>query len=502
MHGVLNEGHHVAHLQVAGGDLLAAEPHDEQGQAIHHQGHGGHHGGHGPVDEEGVGGEVVISLFKAVLHEFLIGEGTHHHQAADLLAADQVEAVHQGLHLLKAGHGHGKEHQQQAQHDDEGQSQHPGQVDAGGQAHDEAANAHDGGKAQQPQTHTQEVLHLGDVVGGTGDEGGPGETVHLIVVEVGDLGEHIPAQVPSDPGAHPGHAVASGHGAQGEQHRQHGHTSTSGENVVGLNGVGVSAQLLIEGLDHGHTCLLQHGVRGLSRHVNGLLDERLSLGLGQHLAQGLESLGHGGLVALAGARGLAHDLGQGVAGPAKGGLHGLGVLGVQSQVGVCGLGKGGRQVLIVRVVCQRHVGSLHHIPVLLGHELLHEAKGVGGDHLGSGGGDASLLQAHIDDVAHVVGQGQLQHGLAKEKHNAHQQQNGIGFQITLEFQHKIWFPPRSYGLPWENSSCTARARQWKAWMSSWALTPSWVSSRWSTRSNFPNISEPVVWSSSLPALVR
>ena len=73
------------------------------------------------------------------------------------------------------------------QDEDHADCQHPAHVGAFGQRHEHAAHPHDGRITDHAQAHGDEHLHLGDVVGGAGDEAGGGKAVKLLIGEAGDL---------------------------------------------------------------------------------------------------------------------------------------------------------------------------------------------------------------------------------------------------------------------------------------------------------------------------
>ena len=100
----------------------------------------------------------------------------------------------------------------------------------------------------------------------------------------------------------------------------------------------------------------------------------------------------------------------------------------------------GIRVRFVQLLClvqfpKRGVGRVHRRLVLLRHKLFHQCHGVGVDGLRRRLGNAALLNAHIDDVTHHVGQFQFQHCLAEQQQNCGQQEAQIWLHIPLQFQH-------------------------------------------------------------------
>ena len=81
LHGVLDEGHHVAHLHGGIRDLVAADPYDQQRNAVHYQHHHRHHRGHGAEHEQVVVGKVLIGFVEAFLFKILRGERADDHHA-------------------------------------------------------------------------------------------------------------------------------------------------------------------------------------------------------------------------------------------------------------------------------------------------------------------------------------------------------------------------------------------------------------------------------------
>ncbi len=66
LHGVLQESHHIAHLQRRLRHLVRPHPDDEYGKTVHQQHHQGHHHHHDAVDKEAVAGEVLVGFIKAL----------------------------------------------------------------------------------------------------------------------------------------------------------------------------------------------------------------------------------------------------------------------------------------------------------------------------------------------------------------------------------------------------------------------------------------------------
>ena len=109
----------TSHLQIAHVHGFAAEPDDQQAGAVHDEGHKGHHGNHGMVGEQLGAHQVFVGLVEALLLKLFTAEGTHRHDAGQNLAADKVQPIHKGLHLLELGHGDIHQHsdeQQQRRH--------------------------------------------------------------------------------------------------------------------------------------------------------------------------------------------------------------------------------------------------------------------------------------------------------------------------------------------------------------------------------------------------
>ena len=65
-------------------------------------------------------------------------------------------------------------------------------------------------------------------------------------------------------------------------------------------------------------------------------------------------------------------------------------------------------------------------PVLLGHKGAHQLQALGGNRFWRGLGDTALLDAHIHDIAHEVGQIKIHGGLAEHQHDGRQREADIG----------------------------------------------------------------------------
>ena len=220
LHGVGDEGNHLAHLHGAVVHGLAAEPDDEQAGAVHDQGHKGHHGHHGAVGEQLGAHQVLVGLVEALFLKLFAAEGTHRHDAGQDLAADEVQPVHQRLHDLELGHGHVHQEEDEQQQQSHVQYHDPGQARAAAHHMEHTADAQNGRIGHHAQQHDADELHLLDVVGGAGDEGRGGEVLDLRMGEVDDAGEGLAAQVAADGGGHPGgqeaHRDGHGHHQQGQ----------------------------------------------------------------------------------------------------------------------------------------------------------------------------------------------------------------------------------------------------------------------------------------------
>ena len=119
LHGVGDKGNHLAHLHRTQIHRLAAKPDDQQAGAVHDQGHKGHHGNHGTVGEQLGFHQIGVCLVKALFLKSLATEGADGHNAGQNLAADKVQTVNKGLHLLELGHCHAHQkgnQQQQGSH--------------------------------------------------------------------------------------------------------------------------------------------------------------------------------------------------------------------------------------------------------------------------------------------------------------------------------------------------------------------------------------------------
>ena len=398
------------------------------------------------------------------------------HKAVEQLAGGKVHAVHEALHLLELGHGEAHEYADDGRDRDDGHGDGPLQAGVVGQDAHDGDDAHDGRHKAHANEQGRGHLDLLDIVGAAGDERGLAKLAHLGRRKVHNLVEGLAAQVAGD---RAGGARRHGAGQDGGDKRHQAQTEHRGGHVaqVGVLHVGgVDTLRLVLVLHVGHGTLGDDGARHgahLVGHLVGTVDELalvdqaaldaqtqafhgdlaavgvdlllhvlgchgLLLHLGELLGRHGRHLlggGHGLLGAIAGLTRAGHvSHGVGVDALVEGEHDGLGQahdVGELAAVGALVLGAiVGADAVLVGLA----KGGLHRLGVLGAHKELKVVERFGADGVGNGRGDASLLHAHVDDVAHIRGQRQVgvtadhdkrdgrkqcQHMLLKELENPH-----------------------------------------------------------------------------------
>ena len=176
-----------------------------------------------PADAFRHPGDGLVGVVEALRLELLADEGADHPDAGDLLAHHQVDPVDPVLHRREQrdqpGHHEAHDHGQ----DQHGHPDQPGQSGVLAQGHDDAADAHDRGHHQEAQCHDEHHLHLLDVIGATGDQGGYAEGAHVLGAEAVDAAVDVTADVAPDGHGQSGGAPGGGDGGDDldEGHTEH-----------------------------------------------------------------------------------------------------------------------------------------------------------------------------------------------------------------------------------------------------------------------------------------
>ena len=246
LHGVGDEGNHLAHLHGPHIHGLAAEPDDEQTGAVHDQRHERHHTGHSAVGEQLGLHQFPVGHIKPLFLKLLAAEGAYWHDTGEDFPADQVEPVHQRLHEFELGHGNLHQYtdeNQQRRHRQEGN---PGQAGVAAGHMDDAADAQNGRVSHHPQQDDADKLHLLDVIGGTGDEGCGGELFNLGMGEANHRREGLPTQIPADGRRHPRGQEAHRDGHRNHDQRQTQHPTALLPEIIHLHLVGNALGLIFQ----------------------------------------------------------------------------------------------------------------------------------------------------------------------------------------------------------------------------------------------------------------
>ena len=144
-------------------------------------------------------GQGVVLRLKAAGLRLFPAKGPDDPHAGQVLPGVPQHPVQAGLHLFVPGHGpqHDAEHHHRQQGDRHYKDQRRGHID--GKGHHHGPKHHKGGAQQQPQGQVQAVLHLVDVTGHAGDQGGGARRIHLCKAQLLNMGKQSVAQL----GRHP-----------------------------------------------------------------------------------------------------------------------------------------------------------------------------------------------------------------------------------------------------------------------------------------------------------
>ena len=269
LHGIGHKGHHIPHLQIAGIDSLCAEPDDHHCDPVHNQHHHRHHKIHHPVGKQLGFHQIGVGLVKPLFLELFPGKGADDQKARKDFPGDKVHPVHQLLHDFEFGHGDIDQRQDKDKnrcHRHRNDPPHPGP----GPGHfDNSAQSQDRRVDNHTQKHDGNHLHLLDIVGAPGNQGGGGKLVHLPAGKGHDPFKHPLPEVFADGGRGPGRQKAdengSGHHHQGKSQ----HLCPGPKQVSGLNSPHIPSHGFILCLHEGNRHLVEHGITGLAHAFQG-----------------------------------------------------------------------------------------------------------------------------------------------------------------------------------------------------------------------------------------
>ena len=273
LHGIGDEGDHVAHLHGSGIDPVSAEPDDHHSDTVHDQHHGRHHDIHDPVGEQLGFHQVLIGRIKPVFLVFFPVEGTDDGKPGQDFPRHQVQAVHQRLHLLKFGHCYSEKRHHQHKNRHHSHNDDPAEPGPGSRHSDDAANADDRRIEHHTKQHDLHHLYLLNVVGASGDQGRDGEFVQLIVGEREHPGEHLSSQLHTDLCRCPGRQQAGQHSCGNHQEGETQHLCTGAQKVVHLYLPQVHSQRFIFCLDEQNRPLADDGITHISHTIKRLLPD-------------------------------------------------------------------------------------------------------------------------------------------------------------------------------------------------------------------------------------
>ena len=252
LHGVAGEHHHVGEGgelvgRVGGVDQVGADPVHGKHKTVHDGVHQRHHEGHGTVGEQLGVGEFLVGLGELGFLVILGIVGAHHAQAGEVLARHKVDVIGQSLHGLELRHDENHE-------DRNGDQQHHYR-DAGGERPFETVsrnladgpNRHNRRFDNHHQSHGDEHLNLRNIVRGTRNQRGCGESAHFSRSERFYLAEFHGTQTLAERCADACHEIAGDDGACCRSKRNKQHFAAGDPNIVHLAAGGFH-----EGGDVGH----------------------------------------------------------------------------------------------------------------------------------------------------------------------------------------------------------------------------------------------------------
>lgn len=176
-----------ANLQVAAQNGLAAQVEDEDGGDGDAQHHSRLHEDDAQAHVHAGFGEVVVGGFELLLLKFLSDIGFDHPDGGQIFLDGFIEQIQPVLHGPEQPHAdlhQQTDDQSDDRHsDDEDHGQLPADIDG----HRHGSHDHDAAADEQAERHSHHVLHVGHVVGETGDQGGGGESVDVAEGEGADL---------------------------------------------------------------------------------------------------------------------------------------------------------------------------------------------------------------------------------------------------------------------------------------------------------------------------
>ena len=150
--------------------MLGSDPNNQQGHPIHDKHHGWHHKDHDPVNKEVVGGGVLVDLIKTIFFKVLIAESPDDHQTGQAFPGNQVQFINQFLDQLEAGHGNSKNDTNNQHHRDHCDEDNPTHRGRPSERHNNPTNGQNRRINQNPNSHNQYCLDLGNIIGVTGNQ--------------------------------------------------------------------------------------------------------------------------------------------------------------------------------------------------------------------------------------------------------------------------------------------------------------------------------------------
>ena len=213
-HGIGNECHHIAYLQAAGFNALAAKPDNGNCHCVHGEHHGGHHKVHDPVGKQLGTHQIGIGTGKPFFFPFFPAEGTDGHNTGENFTADQIQPIYQRLHHFEFRHRNPHQCTDDCKNHADSHHNNPAQSGLGTIHLQNTTNGTNRCKQHHAQNHDTYHLYLLDIIGAAGNQGSGGELIHFDTGELQYPSKNLIPQLASYTGTHTAGNQTDNHGCR------------------------------------------------------------------------------------------------------------------------------------------------------------------------------------------------------------------------------------------------------------------------------------------------